>query len=108
MTAEAKTWILAWVETKSDFTQFVADFLPEQQLAPLRAKIETEYPCEHWWDCDNPGRVESVIQDAVFTCNTRYLYDNYHKVTTTLMMQYDFGDTDLYGRVYMDIYDFAN
>lgn len=88
---EAHNFVPAWVQTPDNFTQFVHDFIPEDSLAPLRQDIEIQYPSSTYKG-NQTLRVKEVIQDAVFTCNTRQMYDGYHNSTSVYMMVYDFGD----------------
>jgi carboxylesterase type B len=44
------------------------------------------------------ARVEEVIQDAVFTCNTRQMYDAFHMTTDVHMPVYYFGDLRKYNK----------
>ena len=79
----------------SRFDDFLASFIPQTGLAPLRQKISNQYPSNKYEDPQCPegnqmARVSDVIRDAVFTCNTRLLYDAYQVKSgvPTYMMQY--------------------
>lgn len=80
------------MRTEANFTTFVDDYLPEPQLVPLRAAIETMYPAQGPpYNGDQRARAGAVIRDSVFTCNTRQIYEAYKNRSIGLyMMQYDF------------------
>ena len=80
----------------SKFDDFLNEFIPQKTLAPLIQNISNQYPSKNYrdarclWKGNQMERVADVIRDAVFTCNTRLLYDGYqakHGVPT-YMMQY--------------------
>ena len=79
----------------SKFDDFLSSFIPQKTLAPLRQNISNHYPSGDYKDLECPQgnqmtRVSNVIRDAVFTCNTRLLYDAYEikSGVPTYMMQY--------------------
>ena len=80
---------------ESKFDDFMSSFIPQKALAPLRQNISNHYPSSDYEDLKCPQgnqmtRVSDVIRDAVFTCNTRLLYDAYQVKfgVPTYMMQY--------------------
>ena len=84
-------------ETK--FDEFLVDFIPQPRLAYLRQNISNRYSSSNYKEWRKAGkcpkgnqmeRVANVIRDAVFTCNTRLLYDAYQSKAgvPTYMMQY--------------------
>ena len=75
------------------FDKFIADFIPQDALAYLRDTISDQYPSSKYADdtCSAGNqklRVADVIRDAVFTCNTRLLFDAYRGMIPTYMMEY--------------------
>ena len=79
----------------SRFDDFLSSFIPQSGLAYLRQNVSNEYPSQNYKDSqcpqgDQEARVANVIRDAVFTCNTRLLYDAYQGNSNipTYMMQY--------------------
>ena len=91
---ETASFTPAWVITETDFNTYLNLFMPEPQLAPVKAAIKVQYPAQGYpYYGDQRGRIADVIRDSSFTCNTRWLYDGYRQVGAgTYMMQYGFLD----------------
>ena len=86
------------------FNRFLEEFIPEDKIASLRTDIRNHYNNDdtkyRQWDgqcnykypfhprADQRKRAAEVIRDAVFTCNTRLLFDAYHLKIPTYMMEY--------------------
>lgn len=68
-------------------------------MAQLRQDIESQYPSSAYGG-NQVARVKEVIQDSVFTCNTRQMYDAYHNHTHVYMFVYDLGDFSPHGTNY--------
>ena len=86
----------------SKFDDFLSTFIPQKALAPLRQNISNQYPSKNYENStcpqgDQVSRVSNVIRDAVFTCNTRLLYDAYQVKSgvPTYMMQYSISQSTL-------------
>src|SRR5271154_1170730 len=89
---ESGSFVPQFMRTEADFTTFINDFMPEPQLAPVRAAVETQYPAQGPpYNGDQRARAGALIRDSTFTCNTRQLYEAYKPRSTGLyMLQYDF------------------
>jgi carboxylesterase type B len=89
---ESGSFVPQFMRTEADFTTFVNDFLPEPQLAPVRAAVERQYPAQGPpYNGDQRARAGALIRDSTFTCNTRQLYEAYkHRSIGLYMLQYDF------------------
>ncbi|MCJ1247550.1 hypothetical protein MMC30_004764 [Trapelia coarctata] len=86
---ESGSFIPKYIQTEADVTTFIDDFLPEDQLNEIRDAVQAQYPASGPpYDGDQRRRVENLIRDSTFTCNTRDLYDAYKG--KAWMMQYDF------------------
>lgn len=78
------------------FQDFLESFLPESDMAPIRQQVSNRYPAKNYQSLKCPApllhdqrlRVADVIRDAVFTCNTRLLFNAYNKKIPTYMMEY--------------------
>ena len=91
---ETASFTPQYVVTAQNITTYLNTFMPEPQLAAVRAAIQVQYPAQGApYYGDQRGRVADVIRDSTFTCNTRWLYNAYRGVGAgTYMMQYDFLD----------------
>src|SRR5271170_2647953 len=43
---ESGSFVPQFMRTEADSTTFINDFMPEPQLAPVRAAVETQYPAQ--------------------------------------------------------------
>ena len=80
------------------FQEFLANFFPENDTFHLRKQVSDQYPIKNYkfkappakcfTEGDQRLRAGDIIRDAVFTCNTRHLFNAYHKIIPTYMMEY--------------------
>ena len=75
--------------TEANFNQFLHNFMPQDSLASLREQIKSQYPISPTYP-NQTARVAALIRDSTFVCNTRQLYDAYHKNSLVYMMNYRF------------------
>ncbi|KHN96046.1 carboxylesterase family protein [Metarhizium album ARSEF 1941] len=80
------------IESERDFDGFLATFLPGDALAPQRRAIKAFYACPETHGGNFSACLETVIRDAVFTCNTRYLFEAYPE--RSHMMEYAFASRE--------------
>ncbi|TWU72872.1 hypothetical protein ED733_003753 [Metarhizium rileyi] len=85
------------IENEKDFDRFLVTFLPGDSLVSQRAEIKGFYDCPKTHGGNYSACLETVIRDAVFTCNTRYLFQAYPD--RSYMMDYAFAtrETGLHG-----------
>ncbi|MCJ1372575.1 hypothetical protein MMC20_003800 [Loxospora ochrophaea] len=74
----------------ANFDEFLMAFMPGDALAGVRDEITQAYPSKRFKD-NQTERVATLIRDAAFTCNTRQLFDAYHRQIPTWMMNYKFA-----------------
>ena len=74
--------------TPSNFDAFLNAYMPGDSLAQVRSQINTTYASANFNNQLN--RIGILIRDAVFTCNTRQLFDAYNAKIPTYMMNYHF------------------
>ena len=80
------------------FQEFLANFFPENDTFHLRKQVSDQYPIKNYkfkappakcfTEGDQRLRAGDIIRDAVFTCNTRHLFNAYHNIVPTYMMEY--------------------
>lgn len=75
---EGHPFIPERVDSEASFNEFLETFLPGTALAPERDAIRERYDCKQPpFNGDYKDCIRVVIQDAIFTCNTRNLFDAY-------------------------------
>ncbi|KAE9369165.1 carboxylesterase family protein [Stipitochalara longipes BDJ] len=90
---EAYLFVLKGVDSEEDFNDYLALFLPGDDLSPQRDAIRQQYDCIADFDGNFTACVKDVIQDLSFTCNTRQLFDSYPEIS--FMMEYAFPSPSL-------------
>ncbi|KFG87945.1 carboxylesterase family protein [Metarhizium anisopliae] len=80
------------VNNEGDFDKFLETFLPGNPLAPQRGEIKDFYDCPRTHGGNFSACLETVIRDAVFTCNTRYMFEAYPD--RSYMMEYAFASRE--------------
>lgn len=73
---------------------FMSGFVPETNAFCIRDDINKQYPLSNFGN-NYTLRAKSVIQDAVFVCNVRQLFDAYSTsgvATSFYAMSWDFGN----------------
>ncbi|MCJ1466308.1 hypothetical protein MMC07_004927 [Pseudocyphellaria aurata] len=89
---EAGPFVPEFIQTQTDVEKYVTAFFPQSRLSELKTAVLKQYPareiCLIPKNCAKK-RTSNIIRDMSFTCNTRLLYDAYHKGAKTYMMQYD-------------------
>jgi carboxylesterase type B len=94
---ESKSFVPEHMTTTGEFEQFLANFMPGDKYVQQRASINKQYPESSFPGKKGPfNRAHAVIQDSSFTCNTRFIFDAYHKTKPsppTYMMHYGFFET---------------
>lgn len=87
---ESGTFTPQNVINTTTFNDYLNLFMPEVNLALVRAAILKQYSCESApYHGDYRLCVSTLIRDLSFTCNTRQLYDAYPG-KARYMMQYSF------------------
>ncbi|KAL8686109.1 MAG: hypothetical protein Q9218_007341 [Villophora microphyllina] len=82
---EAGIFVPSWVTTEALFNTFIGYFIPEPSLGWARQAIISQYPSSAYGN-DQQQRLNAVIRDASFTCNTRQLFDAYSTINTPAYM----------------------
>ena len=78
-----------YVVNQSTFDYFLDQFMPEPRLAPVKDLVRQQYDCSiSPYNSDFQFCLRTLIRDAVFTCNTRLLFNKYYG--KAYMMQYSF------------------
>jgi carboxylesterase type B len=77
-----------WVDTKEDFTQFLAYAFPGDALASIRQKIETQYPAK-LFDFQQKQRMRHVLRDSTFVCNKRQIYNAFHNDSSVYTAKFE-------------------
>ena len=87
--------------TSDDYiTTFVSNFAPQPTLSTVRASILSQYPSQS--GVPPKMRLNRLIRDSSFTCNTRQLFDAYQPLipNSTYMLYYNVEWKAL-GKVYV-------
>ena len=86
---EAANFAPSFVDTPSGFRAYLENAFRGSGLSRVRNAIEAQYP-NHYWT-NQQTRLTAILDDVVFLCNTRYLFDAYKKIGTPVyMMKYFF------------------
>ncbi|KAI5919522.1 carboxylesterase family protein [Camillea tinctor] len=76
------------ISTPEKVDEFLHDFFSGEKLEDVRTAIREQYNCTANFSGDFHLCLATTIQDAMFTCNTRDLFDAYPNMAH--MMQYEF------------------
>lgn len=79
---EADIFIESWADTPEALENFLHYAFPRSSSIKLRDAIEDRYPVNG----DEKARLKQVVQDSLFVCNARQLYNAYKG--KTYVMQY--------------------
>ncbi|KAI1385899.1 Alpha/Beta hydrolase protein [Hypoxylon trugodes] len=76
------------ITTQAEFDEYLRRFFPSENLENVRTAIRERYDCAVDLNGNFQKCLAIVIRDAMFTCNTRDLFQAYSEVS--YMMQYAF------------------
>ncbi|KAI1132448.1 carboxylesterase family protein [Nemania abortiva] len=76
------------ITTQDEFNAYIDEFLPGPSLEDQRVAIKERYNCAVRFSGDFRRCLATVIQDSMFTCNTRDMFEAYPDIS--YMMQYAF------------------
>ncbi|KAK8877740.1 Secreted lipase [Apiospora arundinis] len=76
------------IDNRTMFDRFIDRAFPGPSLEPQRGAIRAKYDCDAQYRGDYASCLRQVIQDVVFVCNTRHLFEAYP--SRSYMMSYGF------------------
>ena len=85
---EVTLFVARWVNTKEDFTKFVALAFPGEKYSGIRDRIEEQYPAKSF-DFSQDLRMRRVLRDSTFVCNKRQIYNAFHNTSTVYTARYE-------------------
>ena len=89
MKDEASLFVTGSVDTPSRFSSFLSLAFPGDRLKSVRKSIEDKYPSPgEPFNGNQTLRLQKMLQDWTFVCNTRQIYDAFPK--QVYAMQYGF------------------
>ncbi|KAK8132125.1 Carboxylesterase [Apiospora kogelbergensis] len=74
---EGQAFVPDNIDNRTMFDRFVDRAFPGPSLDPQRAAIRAQYDCEAHYNRNYTECLREVIQDVVFVCNTRHLFEAY-------------------------------
>ncbi|KAI0376037.1 carboxylesterase family protein [Hypomontagnella monticulosa] len=80
------------INSSEKFDEFLCQVLPGPDRKPQRDAIKKQYNCTESFNGNFHKCLAAVIQDSLFTCNTRDLFESCP--TATYMMKYEFPQAE--------------